>query len=148
MVRSCERGTGAPFGYHPKLGRYADLLNYLLDFAVDMKARSMFLLSLILMAGALILVLRGRGQLEEGFRSWRSGDRELFRQFAHRGAWLLYPAWVLAAGGVACLFASYRRRERAWRWTAVVLLVLLVLVVALIVLVFAAWLWFGSTAAA
>ncbi len=87
----------------------------------------MFLLSLILMVGALLLVLEGRGQLEEAFRAWRSGDRELFRQFAHRGAWFLYPAWALAAGGVACLFASYRRRERAWRWTVLVLLGLFLL---------------------
>ncbi len=98
-----------------------------LDFAGDMKARSKFLLSLILMVGALLLVLEGRGQLEEAFRAWRSGDRELFRQFAHRGAWFLYPAWALAAGGVACLFASYRRRERAWRWTVLVLLGLFLL---------------------
>ena len=41
--------------------------------------------------------------------------------------WFIYPAWRLAAGGVACLFASYRRRERAWRWTVVVLLVLFLL---------------------
>src|SRR5689334_6486500 len=35
MVRCCERGTGAPFGYHPKMWRYADLLNYLLSFACN-----------------------------------------------------------------------------------------------------------------
>lgn len=92
-----------------------------------MKARSMFLLSLILVVGALVMVLGGRGQLEEGFRAWRSGDHELFRQFAHRGTWLLYPAWALAAGGAACLVVSYRRRERAWRWTVAVLLGLFVL---------------------
>ena len=82
----------------------------------------MFLLSLILMVGALLMVLAGRGQLNEAFRAWHSGDHELFQQFAHRGAWFLCPAWALAAGGVACLFASYHRRERAWRWTVVVLL--------------------------
>ena len=98
-----------------------------LDFAVDMKARSMFLLSLILMVGALLMVLKGRGQLNEAFQAWHSGDQELFRQFAHRGRWFLYPAWALAAGGVAFLFTSYRRRERAWRWTVVVLLGLFLL---------------------
>lgn len=46
-----------------------------------MKARLMFLLSLILMLGALLVVLKGRGQLNEAFRAWHSGDRELFRQF-------------------------------------------------------------------
>ena len=93
-----------------------------MDFAVDMKVRLMFLLSLILMLGALLMVLKGRGQLNEAFQAWHSGDHELFRQFAHRGRWFLYPAWALAAGGMACLFASYRRRERAWRWMVVVLL--------------------------
>jgi hypothetical protein len=92
-----------------------------------MKARSMFLSSLMLMVGALLMVLAGRGQLNEAMEAWRNGDHELFRHFAHRGAWLLYPAWALAAGGVACLFASYRRRERAWRWTALVLLALFLL---------------------
>jgi hypothetical protein len=89
-----------------------------------MKARLMFLLSLILMLLALLMVLKGRGQLNEAFQAWHSGDHELFRQFAHRGRWFLYPAWALAAGGVACLFISYRRRERAWRWMVVVLLAL------------------------
>jgi hypothetical protein len=92
-----------------------------------MKTRSMFLLSLILVVAALVMVLSGRGQLEEGFRAWRSGDHEMFRQFAHRGAWFLYPAWAFAAAGVACLFVSYRRRERACRWTVVALLGLFLL---------------------
>ena len=87
-----------------------------------MKARSMFLLSLILMVGALLMVLQGRAQLNESFQAWHGGDREVFREFAHRGGWFIYPAWALAAGGVACLFASHRRRERAWRWTVAVLL--------------------------
>lgn len=82
----------------------------------------MFLLSLVLVVGALLMVLEGRSQLNQAFRAWHSGDRELFRQFAHRGAWLVYPAWALAAGGALCLFASYRRREHAWRWTVVLLL--------------------------
>ena len=98
-----------------------------MDFAVDMKVRLMFLLSLILMLGALLMVLKGRGQLNEAFQAWHSGDHELFRQFARRGRWFLYPAWALAAGGMACLFASYRRRERAWRWMVVVLLGLFLL---------------------
>jgi hypothetical protein len=50
-----------------------------------MKARSMSLLSLILMVGALLMVLKGRGQLNEAFRAWHSGDLELFQQFAHQG---------------------------------------------------------------
>lgn len=87
----------------------------------------MFLLSLILMCGALLMVLRGRAQLNESFQAWHRGDHEVFRSFAHRGGWFIYPAWALAAGGLACLFASYRRRERAWRWTVVVLLVLFLL---------------------
>ncbi len=95
-----------------------------LDFDVDMKARSMFLLSLILMVGALFLVLRWRRLLNLGFQAWHRGDQEVFRQFARRGLWFICPAWALAAGGGACLFASYRRREGAWRWTAVVLLAL------------------------
>jgi hypothetical protein len=98
-----------------------------LDFAVDMKARLMFLLSLVLVVGALVMVCRGRAELNEAFRAWHGGDHEAFRQFAHRGRWFLYPAWALAAGGVACLIASYRRRERAWRWTVVVLLGLFLL---------------------
>jgi hypothetical protein len=98
-----------------------------LDFAVVMKARSMFLFSLILMFAALAMVLRGRAQLNESFQAWHGGDHEVFRQFAHRGGWFIYPAWALAAGGVACLFASYRRRERAWRWTVVVLLMIFLL---------------------
>jgi hypothetical protein len=98
-----------------------------LDFAVDMKARSMFLLSLILMVGALLMMLKGRGQLNEAFQAWHREDRELFRQLAHRGRWFIYPSWALAAGGAACLFASYRRRERAWRWTVVVLLAIFLL---------------------
>ena len=99
----------------------------MLNFAGDMKARSMFLLSLLLLIGALFMVLKGRGQLNEAFQAWHRGDHELFRQFAHRGAWFLYPAWALAAGGAACLFVSYRRRERAWRWVVVVLLGLFLL---------------------
>ena len=87
----------------------------------------MFLLSLFLMLGAILMVLGGRGQLEEGVRAWQSGDRELFRQLAHRGAWFIYPAWALAVGGVACLFLSHRRRERAWRWTVLFLLGLFLL---------------------
>ena len=83
----------------------------------------MFLLSLILMAGALFLVLRWRGLLSVGFQAWHPGDKEVFEHFARRGFWFICPAWALAAGGGACLFASYRRRERAWRWMAVVLLV-------------------------
>jgi hypothetical protein len=98
-----------------------------LDFTAGMKARSMFLLSLILTFGALCMVLRGRAQLSESFQAWHSGDREVFRQFAHRGGWFIYPAWALAAGAGACLFASYLRRERAWRWTVVILLVLFLL---------------------
>jgi hypothetical protein len=98
-----------------------------MDIIDVMKARSMFLLSLILMVGALLLVLAGRGQLEEAIRAWNSGDHELFRQFARRGDWLLFPAWALAAGGVACLFASYHRRERAWRWVVMILLGLFLL---------------------
>jgi hypothetical protein len=92
-----------------------------------MKARLMYLVSLILMVGALLMVLRGRAQLNESFQAWHSGDHEVFREFAHRGGWFIYPAWALAAGGVVCLFASYHRRERAWRWTVVVLLVLFLL---------------------
>ncbi len=92
-----------------------------------MKARSMFLLAMILTFGALLMVLRGRAQLSESIQAWHSGDREVFRQFAHRGGWFIYPAWALAAGGMLCLFASYRRRERAWRWTVVVLLGLFLL---------------------
>jgi cell division protein FtsW (lipid II flippase) len=87
----------------------------------------MFLLSVILMVGALILVLKGRGQLNEAFQAWHRGDREVFQQFAYRGRWFIYPAWALAAGGVVCLFASYRRRERAWRWTVVCLVLLFLL---------------------
>ncbi len=87
----------------------------------------MFLFSLILMIGALLMVLKGRAQLNEAFQAWHNGDREIFRQFAHRGGWFIYPAWALAAGGMLCLFASYRRRERAWRWTVVVLLGLFLL---------------------
>lgn len=98
-----------------------------LDFAAGMKARSMFLLSLILMVVALLMVLKGRGLLNEAYQAWQSGDHELFRQFARRGRWFLYPAWALAAGGVACLLASYRRREHAWRWMVVVLLGLFLL---------------------
>ncbi len=94
---------------------------------IGMKARSMFLLSLILMFGALLMVLRGRSQLNESFQAWHSGEHEVFRQFAHRGGWFIYPAWALAVGGVACLFASYRRHEPAWRWTVVALLVLFLL---------------------
>jgi hypothetical protein len=92
-----------------------------------MKARLMFLLSLILMVGALLMVLRWRSLLNEAFQAWHRGDREIFRQYALRGAWFLYPAWALAAGGLACLFASHRRRERAWRWMVVVLLGLFLL---------------------
>lgn len=92
-----------------------------------MKARSMFLLSLILILGALLMVLLGRRQFNMAFQAWHGGDHELFRHFAHRGAWFIYPAWILAAGGAACLFVSYRRRERAWRWTALILLVLFLL---------------------
>jgi len=98
-----------------------------LDFAVDMKARSMFLLSLVLMVGALLMVLKGRGQLSEAFQAWHSGDREVFREFANRGRWFIYPAWALAAGAVACLFVSHRRREQAWRWTVLALLALFLL---------------------
>ena len=97
------------------------------NLACDMKARLMFLLSLVLVLGALFLVLKGRGQLNQAFRAWHSGDQELFRQFALRGRWFLYPAWALAAGGAACLFASHRRHERAWRWMVVVLLGLFLL---------------------
>jgi hypothetical protein len=82
----------------------------------------MFMLSLILVIGALPLMLAGRGQFNEAFRAWHSGDKELFRQFARRGDWFIFPAWTLAAGGVACLFASYRRREPAWRWIVLILL--------------------------
>jgi hypothetical protein len=74
-----------------------------------MKARAMFLCSLILMFGALAMLLRGRIQLSESFQARHGGDREVFREFAHRGGWFIYPAWVLGAGGVACLPASYRR---------------------------------------
>jgi hypothetical protein len=95
-----------------------------LDFAVDMKVRLMFLLSLILMVGALFLVFRWRGLLNLAFRAWHRGDPKVFQQFVGRGLWFIFPAWALAVGGGACLFASYRRRERAWRWAAVVLLAL------------------------
>jgi len=87
----------------------------------------MFLLSLVLTLGALVMVLAGRGQLEQAFRAWHAGHHQLFQEFAHRGAWLLYPAWALAAGSAACLFASYRRREHAWRWAVVILLVFFLL---------------------
>jgi len=87
----------------------------------------MFLLSLILMVGALLTVLKGRGQLNEAIQAWHSGNHELFRQFAHGGRWFLYSAWALAAGAVTCLVVSYRRHERAWRWTVVVLMVLFLL---------------------
>jgi hypothetical protein len=89
--------------------------------------RRLFLLSLVLAFGALFLVLRGRAQLSESFQAWHGGDREVFREFAHRGGWFLYPAWAIAAGSAACLVASYRRRERAWRWTVMVLLGLFLL---------------------
>lgn len=92
-----------------------------------MKVRSMFLLSLILMVGALFLVLRWRGLANLAFQAWHRGDQEVFHQFARRGLWFICPAWALAVGGGACLFASYRRRERAWRWTAVALLALFLL---------------------
>jgi hypothetical protein len=98
-----------------------------LDFAFDMKTRSMFLLSLLLTAGALLMALQGRAQLNEAFQAWHSGNQELFWQFAHRGRWFIFPAWALAAGGGSCLFVSYRRRERAWRWTVLVLLGLFLL---------------------
>jgi hypothetical protein len=103
------------------------LLPLMLLVAVDMKARSMFVLSSILMVGALLMMLKGRGQLNEAFQAWHSGDHQLFEQFARRGRWFLFPAWALAAAGAACLFVSYRRGERAARWTVVVLLVLFVL---------------------
>jgi len=73
------------------------------------------------------MVLRGRIQLSESIQAWQGGDREALRDFAHRGGWFIYPAWVLAVGGVACLVASYRRREPAWRWTVMVLLALFLL---------------------
>ena len=92
-----------------------------------MKARSMFLLSLLLVVVAVVMVLGARGQLEQGVQAWQSGNRELFREFSRRGAWLLYPAWALAVGGAACLFVSHRRREPGWRWTVVVLLGLFLL---------------------
>lgn len=82
----------------------------------------MFLLSLILLIGALLMVFQWRGQMNEAFQAWHRGDREIFRQMAHRGLWFLLPAWALAVGGAACLYVSHRRRERAWRWMAVVLL--------------------------
>ncbi len=94
---------------------------------VDMKTRAMFLLSLVLVTGALLMALAGRSQLNQAFQAWHSGDHELFRHFAHRGAWFLYPAWALAAGGAACLFASYRRREQARQWIVLVLLGLFLL---------------------
>lgn len=84
----------------------------------------MFLLSLILLGGALVLVFRGRARLNESFQAWHGGDREAFAPFSNRGGWFIYPAWALAAGGAACLFVSHRRRERAWRWIALVLLLL------------------------
>jgi hypothetical protein len=87
----------------------------------------MFLLSLVLVAVAIVMALGGRGQFEQGVHAWQSGNRELFRQFSQRGAWLLYPAWVLAIGGAAFLFVSHRRREPGWRWTVIVLLGLFLL---------------------
>ena len=92
-----------------------------------MKLRSMFLVSLALVIAAVLLVLEARGQLEQGVRAWQSGDRDLFRQFSHRGAWLLYPAWALAVGGAACLFVSHRKREPGWRWVVLVVLGLFLL---------------------
>jgi hypothetical protein len=102
-------------------------LTFALDFVILMKARVMFICSVILMFGALAMVLRGRVQLSGSFQAWHGGDHEVFRDFAHRGGWFIYPAWVLAVGGVACLVASYRRREPAWRWTVAVLVVLFLL---------------------
>ena len=113
------------FAVHVRNRRW--LRSWTLDFTIDMKTRSMFLLSLFLMVGALLMALAGRGQLNGAIQAWRGGDHELFRQFARRGCWYLYPAWALAAGGVACLFVSYRRRERAWRWMVVILLGLFLL---------------------
>ena len=46
-----------------------------LDFAAEVKARSMFLLSLILIVGALVMALRRRGQLDEAFRARRGDDQ-------------------------------------------------------------------------
>jgi hypothetical protein len=92
-----------------------------------MKLRSAFFVSLALVIAAVLLVLGARGQLEQGVRIWQSGNRDLFRDFSHRGAWLFYSAWALAVGGATSLFVSYRRREPGWRWAVLILLGLFLL---------------------
>src|SRR5260370_15096912 len=92
-----------------------------------MNTRLMFLISLSLVIAAVLLILGARGQLEQGVRAWQSGNRDLFRDMSHRGAWLFYSAWALAVGGAASLFVSYRKREPCWRWAVLVLLGLFLL---------------------
>ena len=82
----------------------------------------MFLVSILLVLSALVLVLIARGQLEHGLEFWRSGNRVVFREFSHRGGRLLVLSYAVAVASAACLFVSYRRRERGSRWVVVVLL--------------------------
>jgi len=94
----------------------------LLDLKTFVKARPMFVVSILLALSALVLVLIARGQLEHGLEFWRGGNPEVFREFSHRGGKLLILSYAVALGSVACLFMSYRRREPGRRWGVLVLL--------------------------
>lgn len=85
-----------------------------------MKSRLAFFASLALSFAALVLIQAARQQLALALRSWNIDA--VFEQFHHRGAFLLYSAWVLAFGSAEFLWQSHRNQEPESAWPVLVLL--------------------------
>jgi hypothetical protein len=94
-----------------------------------MKVRKLFLLSLALALSAVALRCAATGQFEDGYRMMReTGLKHFPAEQSGRGALLLYISLPLAFASAACIFASHRRREPAWRWVTIGLLAIYLVV--------------------
>jgi hypothetical protein len=89
-----------------------------------MKARALFLTSAALFTLALVLAINARKQIQEGIRLWGTGgDEWISRGLKDQGISHLHNSRWVAGIAVACLIASYFRKE-SYPWLGIALILL------------------------